>query len=336
MTSRVTGPPDTVFMATTCNLTKFTAFKSEDEAIAMLERLRWPNGVACPHCGGVDPYRLTPKATTKTRTQKGLWKCSQCRKKFTVKVGTIFESSHIPVSKWLMGLHLISASKKGMSALQFQRMLGLTYRAAWFMAHRLRYAMAQDSFLMSGTVEVDETYVGGKRRAGSRKDGRTTLQGRPGPDDKTKSAVVALVERKGRAVAFPVARVDGRTLQDAIRSRTRPKATFMMSDELHAYDGLSMGFAGHETIKHSRGQYVRENVHTNTVEGFFSLLKRGITGTFHHVSKGHLHRYCDEFAFRYSTRVALGFNDMDRAALLVLGAEGKRLTYKQPSSTGAN
>jgi transposase-like protein len=124
-------------MATGCNLTKFTAFKSEDDAIAMLERLRWPNGAACPHCGGADPYRLTPKATTTTRTQKGLWKCSQCRKKFTVKVGTIFEASHIPVSKWLMALHLISASKKGISSLQLQRMLGLTYRAAWFMAYRL-------------------------------------------------------------------------------------------------------------------------------------------------------------------------------------------------------
>jgi transposase-like protein len=323
-------------MATTCNLTKFTAFTNEDDAIAMLERLRWPNGAACPHCGGAEPYKLAPKATTTSRTQRGLWKCRACRKKFTVKVGTVFESSHIPVSKWLMGLHLISASKKGMSALQFQRMLGLTYRAAWFMTHRLRYAMAQDSFLMSGTVEVDETYVGGKRRAGSRKNGDTLRIGRPGPQDKTKSAVVALVERKGRAVAFPVERVDGKTLQDAIRSRTRPKATFMMSDELHAYDGLSMGFVGHATVKHSKGEYVRDNAHTNTVEGFFSLLKRGIMGTFHHVSKGHLNRYCDEFAFRYSTRVALGYNDMDRAALVVLGAEGKRLTYKQPSSTGAN
>lgn len=322
-------------MAKGCNLTKFTAFQNEDEAIAMLERMRWPNGAACPHCGGADPYRLTPKATTTTRTQRGLWKCRACRKKFTVKVGTIFESSHIPVSKWLMALHLISASKKGMSALQFQRMLGITYRAAWFMAHRLRYAMQADTFLMSGTVEVDETYVGGKRRAGNRKDGRTMLIGRPGPQDKTKSAVVALVERRGRAVAFPVERVDGKTLQDAIRSRTRPKATLMMSDELHAYDALNMGFAGHETVTHSRGEYVRESAHTNTVEGFFALLKRGIMGTFHHVSKGHLHRYCDEFAFRYTHRVARGWNDADRVTQIVFGAEGKRLTFKQPSGASA-
>jgi transposase-like protein len=230
-------------------LVKFTAFKSEDEAIAMLESLRWPNGAACPHCGGADPYRLTARnpTTGKRAARPGLWKCRACRKQFTVKVGTIFESSHIPVSKWLMAIHLLSASKKGMSAHQFHRMLGITYRAAWFMAHRLRHAMAEDgTFMLSGAVEVDETYVGGKRRAGSRKDGRTMLTGRPGPEDRQKVPVVALVERKGRALAFPVERVDGRTLQDAIRTRTRTSSA-MMSDELHAYDGLSMGFASHDT-----------------------------------------------------------------------------------------
>jgi hypothetical protein len=236
-----------------------------------------------------------------------------------------------------MAIHLLMSSKKGMSAHQFHRMLGITYRAAWFMAHRLRHAASEDAgmFKLSGLVEVDETYVGGKRRAGNRKDGRTMATGRPGPDDRTKTAVVALVERKGRAVAFPVERVDGKTLQDAIRLRTRPAATYMMSDELHAYDALKMGFAGHDTVKHSAGEYVRENAHTNTVEGFFSLLKRGIMGTFHHVSKGHLHRYCDEFAFRYSNRIALGVSDDDRARMLVLAGEGKRLTYKQPSGTRA-
>ena len=165
---------------------KFTAFRYEDEAIALLERLRWPNGAACPHCGGADPYRLTAKPGTKTRTQRGLWKCSQCRKKFTVKVGTVMESSHIPVSKWLMALHLISASKKGMSALQFQRMWGVTYRAAWFMAHRLRHAMAHDGFMLDGTVEVDETYVGGKRRVGRYNYEVKKAIGRPGPRTKAR------------------------------------------------------------------------------------------------------------------------------------------------------
>lgn len=311
-------------------------FSDEDAAIRLLESLRWPDGVACPHCGGADPYRLTPGAPTgKRAARKGLWKCRACRKQFTVKVGTIFESSHIPVSKWLLAIHLLCASKKGMSAHQFHRTLGMTYRSAWFMAMRLRHAMASDGGLFSGTVEVDETYVGGKRRAGNRKDGRTMLTGRPGAEDKTKTAVVALVERKGRAAAFPVERVDGRTLQDAIRSRTRPVTTHMMSDEWRGYNALDMGFAGHDSVTHSKGEYVRENVHTNTAEGFFALLKRGIMGTFHHVSKGHLHRYCDEFAFRYTNRAALGVNDSQRAAMLVLAAEGKRLTYRQPSGTRA-
>jgi transposase-like protein len=321
----------------TGNLAKLnTAFHDEDAAIALLESLRWPNGPACPHCGGADPYRLTPRNPSpgKRTARKGLLKCRACRKQFTVKVGTIFESSHIPVTKWLMAIHLLCSSKKGMSAHQFHRMLGITYRAAWFMAHRLRHAMVEDG-LLSGLVEADETYVGGKRRAGSRKDGRTPLVGRPGPQDAVKTPVMVLVERKGRARSFPVERVDGRTLQDAIRSRTRPKATYMMTDDLKSYHGLDMGFAGHDTITHSTGEYVRENVHTNTAEGFFAILKRGIMGTFHHVSKGHLHRYCDEFAFRYSHRAALGCDDETRARMLILNAEGKRLTYRQPAGTSA-
>lgn len=315
------------------NLSKFTSFMSEDDAIAMLERLRWPNGAACPHCGGAEPYRLTPKATTKTRTQKGLWKCSQCRKKFTVKVGTIFESSHIPVSKWLMALHLISASKKGMSALQFKRMLGLTYRAAWFMAHRLRHAMATEDFRLSGVVEVDETYIGGRRRLG-----RYSYEGkggRPGPKDPIKTPVVALVERKGRAVAFPVERVDGKTLQAEVRKRTIPSLSWMMSDEWQGYMGFRQGFANHEHVNHGIKEFVRGHVHTNTVEGFFAILKRSIKGTFHHVSRQHLHRYCDEVAFRYTNREAVGVDDEQRTKNLVAATEGKRLTFKMPSGASA-
>ena len=314
-------------------------FRNEDAAIRHLESLRWPNGAACPHCGGAEPFRLKagPKVPGKRQARKGLWKCAACRKQFTVKVGTIFEQSHIPVSKWLLALHLLASSKKGMSAHQFHRMLGVTYRSAWFMAHRLRHAMATDAGIfqkLSGTVEVDETYIGGKRRAGGRTASGKAMIGRPQPSDKTKTAVVVLVERKGRAVAFPIERVDGATLQKAIRERVHPVA-HMMSDELHAYDGLSMGFTQHDTIKHSDRVYAKGNIHTNTAEGFFALLKRGIVGTFHHVSKGHLHRYADEFAFRYSTRVALGINDEQRAAMIVTAAEGKRLTFRQPSSNRA-
>jgi hypothetical protein len=243
----------------------------------------------------------------------------------------------VPISKWLLAIHLLASSKKGMSAHQLHRMLGVTYRAAWFMAHRLRHAMADDgTFPMSGTVEADETYVGGKRRMGGRSRIATGKTGRPGPNDSNKTPVLALVERKGRAVAFPIERVDGRMIQDAIRSRTRPKVTHIMSDEYKSYHGLDMGFAAHSAIEH-KTEYVSKDgdTHTNTVEGFFSLLKRGIMGTFHHVSKGHLHRYCDEFAFRYSHRIALGWDDEQRTKQIMLAAEGKRLTFKQPSGASA-
>ena len=321
---------------TTGNLSKLSKyFSDEDAARLLLEKLRWPNGAACPKCGGADPYRLTPKATSKKPGRKGLYKCRACRKQFTVTVGTVFEDSHVPVSKWLMAMHLMASSKKGISAHQLHRMLDITYRAAWFVAHRLRYAMTHDALFgakLSGTVEVDETYVGGKRRVG--RYGYEGQKGRPAPHDQTKTPVVALVERKGRVRSFPIERVDGATLQKAIRQNVHLRS-HMMTDELHAYDGLNMGFAQHDTIKHSDGVYARGPIHTNTVEGFFALLKRGIVGTFHHVSKGHLHRYCDEFAFRYNTRTAVGVDDGQRAAMIVTGAEGKRLTFRQPSGTRA-
>jgi transposase-like protein len=214
-------------------------------------------------------------------------------------------------------------------------MLGITYKAAWFINHRLRAAMTTNAGLfakLSGTVEADETYIGGRRRIGptNAADRAKLATGRPGPKDKKLTPIMALVERKGRVRAFPVERVDGRTLQTAIRQNVHLNA-HMMTDDLKSYHGLDMGFAAHDTIKHSEGKYVSGNIHTNTVEGFFSLLKRGVTGSFHHISKGHLHRYCSEFEFRYNTRTALGFSDSARAAQLVLGAEGKRLTYKMPA-----
>jgi transposase-like protein len=310
---------------TTGNLSALGKFFSdEDSARELLESLRWPNGAVCPHCGGDSPYKLTAKATSTKPGRKGLYKCRACRKQFTVTVGTIFECSHIPISKWLLAIHLLSASKKGMSAHQLHRMLGVTYRAAWFMAHRLRHAMRDDVMQLDGIVEVDETYVGGPRK---RKPGR------PAPDDKVKTPVIALVERggRGRVRAFPLERVTGNNVQDVIRREVSLNA-HMMTDDLNVYHPLSMGFRKHDTIVHSRGEYVRGNVHTNTVEGFFGLLKRGIVGSFHHVSKGHLARYCDEFAFRYNAR---HMSDGDRAGLMVAGAEGKRLTFKQPSGNRA-
>jgi transposase-like protein len=297
-------------------------FSDEDAARALLEEMRWGKHPTCPHCGGLEPYKLTAKATSTKPGRKGLYKCKACRKQFTVTVGTVFEDSRIPISKWLLGIHLMSSSKKGMSAHQIHRMIGISYKAAWFMMHRLRYAMRSGPLadLMKGTVEVDETYVGARFKRG-------TKRGHPGPDSR-KTPVVALVERgSGRVRAYAMPRVTAETLRAAIRTNMDEKTT-LMTDEYSAYRNAGYIFQTHETVNHSQREYVRGTAHTNTVEGFFSLLKRGINGTFHHVSRGHLQRYCDEFAFRYTNRKR---SDGDRAGLLVSGAEGKRLTYKQPA-----
>jgi transposase-like protein len=310
----------------TGNLAKLAAvFTDENAARELLESLRWPNGVACPHCGGADPYRLNTKPTKKNPGRIRLWKCSQCRKQFNVMVGTVFEGSHIPVTKWMMAIHLMSASKKGMSAHQLHRMLGVTYRAAWFMNHRLRWAMTSQAGMfakLTGVVETDETYIGARRLRG-------TKRGRPGLGSH-KAPVVALVERQGRVRMFPMARVTSDNLRAALRSHVEPSAT-IMTDEYSIYRKPGKEFAKHETVNHAAGEYVRGEAHTNTAEGLFSLLKRGINGSFHHVSKGHLHRYCSEFEFRWNNRAALGVDDGQRAANIVRGAEGKRLTYKMPA-----
>jgi transposase-like protein len=308
------------------NLSK--CFSDEPAARQLLESMRWPNGAACPRCGGADPYKLNVKASGKNPARKGLWKCKACRKQFTVTTGTIFESSHIAISKWLLALHLICASKKGMSAHQLHRMLGITYRAAWFVNHRLRHAMADgDVFAkLAGVIEIDETYVGAKRKRG-------THRGRPSFGSH-KTPVVALVQRGGKVRAFPMPRVTSDNLKAAMQAHLKPEAQ-IVTDEYPAYKRPASAFASHDQVTHSRGEYVRGKIHTNTVEGFFSLLKRGINGSFHHVSKAHLFRYVDEFTFRHNTRMALGFNDSDRAAMLVLKAEGKRLTYKKGAGASA-
>jgi transposase-like protein len=300
-------------------------FADEDKARELLGRMRWPNGAVCPRCGCTAPYKLTPKATSKKPGRKGLYKCRTCRKQFTVTVGTVFEDSHIPIRIWIQAIYLLTSSKKGISAHQLHRMLGITYKSAWFMEHRLRHAMSMEPMAskLRGTVEADETYVGGKRRLSA---------GRPGPDAKNKTPVVALVERGGNVRAFPMERITSAEVQDAIRESVDLSAK-MMTDELNIYHGLDMGFASHDTVTHSKREYVRGNVHTNSVEGFFSLLKRGINGIYHHVGKGHLGKYCDEFSFRYCARKV---TDAHRAGLLVQGAEGKRLTYKQPAGAESN
>jgi transposase-like protein len=280
-----------------------------------LESIRWPDGPVCPHCSESErePYRLPHK------TRK-LWKCAACRKQYTVTVGTIFEASHVPLNKWLLAFYLLCSSKKGMSAHQLHRMLDVTYKTAWFMFHRIREAMRDPAFssMLSGAVEADETYVGGKRR---HIPGQRT--GRPGPSDKNKAAVLTLVERDGRARSFHVARVDAAHLKGAIRDHVERDAT-IMTDEWRSYGGLGDEFASHQTVNHGRGEYARGAVNTNSVEGYFATLKRGVNGTYHRISPAHLHRYLNEFDFRYNTR---HLSDAQRTMRALMQSEGKRLMY---------
>jgi transposase-like protein len=292
-------------------------FSGEDEARAYFERLRWPNGPACPHCGSAEVYRLTAKVDSAKPGRKGLLKCKYCRKQFTVTVGTIFEASHIPLNKWLQAIYLLCSSKKGMSAHQMHRMLNMTYKAAWFMCHRIRYAMEQgpNGALLSGIIEADECYVGGKRKSGK--------SGRPGPGE-SKAAVFALVQRGGQVRAFPVERVTSENLH-AILKENVDKSARIMTDDLNVYHGLDNHFASHESVNHTRKEYVRGDVTTNTIEGFFGIFKRGINGIYHHVSKKHLHRYTGEYEFRYNGRKV---SDGARTLLAIAGFEGKRLKYR--------
>jgi transposase-like protein len=295
------------------NLADLAAHFSDPTAAAeFLESIRWPNGAVCPHCDSDrPPYRLNSKAT-----RRRLWKCPACRKQFTVTVGTIFESSHIPLNKWLLAFYLLCSSKKGMSAHQLHRSLGVTYKTAWFMFHRIRHAMADPDFQrpLTGVVEVDETYIGGKTKGGKR--------GRGAPN---KTAVVTLVQRDGVSRSMRAANVTAKELQGAVHRHADSSAR-IMTDELGSYRGLDESFTSHQTVHHSSGEYVRGDVHTNTVEGFFANLKRGITGVYHHVSEAQLPRYLDEFDFRYGTR---DLTDGQRMVQALVQTEGRRLRYDQ-------
>jgi transposase-like protein len=294
------------------------------KAAEYLESLRWPNGPVCPHCGESErrPYPL------KSATRR-LYKCAACRKQYTVTVGTIFEGSHIGLNKWLLAFYLLCSSKKGMSAHQLHRMLGVTYKTAWFMAHRIRYAMEQPAFQaqLTGTVEVDETYVGGKVRRSNRKQPPPNDPMTPNPRMQTgrgadKAPVLALVERDGQVRSFHIANVTAETIGGAIRRHVSREA-HLRTDSYPSYKKVGKEYASHEVVDHSR-EYVRGDAHTNTAENFFSLLKRGINGIYHHVSEAHLQRYLAEFDFRYNAR---GVSDAERTVMALKGAEGKRLTY---------
>jgi transposase-like protein len=288
-------------------------FYDKDKAREYLEKMRWINGVVCPHCGSLESYKLEAKADSKKPVRDGVYKCKACREQFTVTVGTIFEDSHIPLNKWLMAIQLLCSSKKGMSAHQLHRMLGVTYKSAWFMAHRIRYAMTQPPVVgkLKGIVEADETYIGGK------------AHGKRGRGAENKTPVFALVERGGRVRTFKTEHVTAKNLQDKIRENVDRKAV-VMTDEFLAYKGLDAEYE-HHTVNHGAGEYVNGDVYTNTAEGFFSILKRGINGVYHHVSEQHLDRYLAEFSFRYDNRKV---DDAVRCGLAIEQTKGKRLTYK--------
>ena len=295
-------------------------FNNEDEARAALEAVRWPNGAICPHCGttGDDVTRVGGKSA-----RPGLFYCNGCKGQFTVTVGTVFERSKVPLTKWWLAAHLLNSSKKGISAHQMHRTLGVTYKTAWFMMHRLREAMRElnPTEPMGGegkTVEMDETYIGGK----DKNRHKNKRKGKGGMD---KEIAFSLVERGGKVRSHHVPSVTAKTLRPILQSQL-DAATFVMSDDGGAR--LGKEFENHATVNHSIGEYVRGDAHTNTIEGYFSILKRGINGTYHHVSAQHLKRYLAEFDFRYNTRIALGYTDGERAALAMKGIEGKRLTYR--------
>lgn len=292
-------------------------FSTDEEAREYLESVRWSKSRFCPHCGNADQKRIYAIAVNVTKKiRAGLHECGECKGQFTVTVGTIFEDSHIPLRKWLVAWYLLCASKKGISALQMQRMLGLgSYRTAWFMMHRIRYALRNPSFSskLSGTVEADETYIGG------------TVRGSGHGFRGNKTPVVALVERNGRARSMVVEHGTGKNLREVLHEHVEPSAR-LMTDELPAYIKPGREFASHESVNHSAGEYSLGEAHTNTVEGFFATLKRGIDGVYHHIEKPYIPQYLGEFDFRYNTRKT---TDGKRAILGLRQASGKRLMLRR-------
>ena len=302
-------------------------FTDPEAAREHFESIRWPDGAYCPYCGQTD----TVKPLGGKSMGPGWYHCKDCRKKFTAKVGTIYERSHIPMTKWLLATHLMCASKKGISAHQLHRMLGLPYKTAWFMAHRIREGMRElkPSGPLGGdgkTVEADETFIGGKEKNKHRKK---RVRGNIG--GMGKEIAFALVERGGRVRSQVVPSVAARTLRPILIAHLDAK-TFLMTDDAGQYRHMHKDFH-HEVINHGVGEYVRGEAHTNTVESYFATLKRGITGTYHHVSQQHLKRYLAEFDFRHNERTALEVTDAERATKAVRGVVGKRLTYQQPDRT---
>lgn len=313
-----------------------TAPRFTDETVARqyLEALHWPNGPFCPHCGSLKVTRLEGK-----KHRAGLVQCNDCREQFTVTVGTVFERSKVPLNKWLLANHLLCSSKKGISGHQMARMLGVTYKTAWFMMHRIREAMKDTHPGPMGgygeTIEADETYVGGKIKNRSNKQRRYMVAQEGRVSLKSKEAVISLVERGGRVRSFHVANVNGNTLRHVLVTNA-DRGSWLMTDDHSGYKAVGEEYVGHGVVAHSKGEYGRAGVfHTNTIEGYFSILKRGIIGTYHHVSGEHLKRYLAEFDFRYNHREALGVGDRERMVKAIPGIVGKRLTYRRTDREGS-
>src|ERR1700730_4203545 len=298
----------------TCDLAN-PIFTDEAKATAHMEAARWPDGVNCPHCGSLNVHKMAGK------TQAGMFLCNDCRDKFTVRTGSIFARSHIPLRKWLLATYLMAASKKGISALQLSRMLGLSYESTWFMCHRIRESMKPIGPAPIGgenkIVESDETMIGGKtkNRAYAKKEPK-------------KHTVMTLVERDGKSRSFHIANVKAKTLREKIVT-TVSRKSHLMTDELASYEKVGKEFANHGTVNHSADEYVRLGgfIHVNTAECRFSLMKRAVFGTHHSISEAHLPRYLAEWDFKWNTRK---MTDGERAATALEGIEGTRLTYRRP------
>lgn len=298
-------------------------FHDEEKAFEYVESIIWADGKACPHCGGLD--RLTKvKANPAKRIRVGLWRCGDCKKQFTVKIGTVFEHMRLPLNKALQALYMMTTSKKGVSAHQLHRTLEITYKTAWFLAHRIREAMVSGDLTPfgngGGIVEVDETFIGRKKGAEKKRAFHHKMK------------VLALVDRdSGKARTMVIDDVKAETLMPLVIANVEREAR-IMTDEHSGYRDVGKFFAGHGTTSHGKGEYVNledRTVHSNTVEGYFSIFKRGMKGIYQHCGEQHLHRYLAEYEFRYNHRIALGCNDTDRAVSSLKGIVGKRLTYRR-------
>ena len=308
-------------------------FHDEEAARAYFEETRWPNGPYCPHCGSVSVIRMAGE-----KHRDGAFNCRDCREQFSATVGTVFERSHVPMHKWLLANHLMNASKKGVSAHQLHRTLHVSYKTAWFMCHRIREAMRDASPLPLGgegkVIEEDEAYHGKREtpRVRNKYSPPPTKRGKGGGAEKR--PIFALVERGGAARAFHMPVVSAKNIREKLDQHADKKSR-LHTDESNLYPGTGRLFASHETVNHGAKEYARGDVTTNTVEGFFGIFKRGMVGVYQHCGEQHLQRYLDEFSFRYSNRMRLGYSDTDRAELALKGTVGKRLTYRRIGDAAA-